>query len=131
MREPDLPSAPPPSLARSAINVFPFPNSVHDAPRGERDEVFSDYDVLNPMHGLEVGVHRDVSRMALGGRSRQADMVELPIPLKSRSFTSVTADDSEEIEGAASGNFSTHVRTCTHTRAMPHVEIFGARRHTL
>ena len=81
-------------------------------------EVFSDYDVLKPMHGLE-GVRTDVRTMVPGGRSRQADMVELPIPLESRSFTSVTADDSEEIEGAVSSMCSIHARTRTYSLSKP------------
>lgn len=56
--------------------------------------MFSDYDLPGPFS--------EIARPQ-GEMKNTTETVEIPIPPVSRSFTSVTADDSEEIDGAVSG----------------------------
>lgn len=102
VREPDLPSAPPPSSEGRALMFSK--NHRQDSftqSSGAREIVFSDYDLPDLFY--------ESARPQKETRQYQTEMRDAPekaeasIPPVFRSFTSVTADDSEEIDGAISG----------------------------
>lgn len=101
-REPDLPSAPPPSSEDRALMFSRNHRQDSSAQSsGAREIVFSDYD-LPDVHYQSPRPQKETRQYPKELRDAP-EKVEASIPPVSRSFTSVTADDSEEIDGVISG----------------------------